>query len=234
MATTQLQAVVGANVRRIRTEHGVTQAQLASHARRVGVGLKLTASKVGDIESGRHKVLFATVLALVLALDNAVGEGRGPSAILRADGSVSRRKRPRVTLADLVTSDGNVSVTDELVVTGEALARVCSGQTWELRGGIDTPDDVAELLDDAPGFERYRMNNYAVADMRKRSTEADHRLASKLGIDADHLLGLAWTLWKRPYSEERDRRAAADQFSRRLTGQLLTTELQAQLWKESH
>jgi transcriptional regulator with XRE-family HTH domain len=212
--------VIGANCRRIRTDNHVTQAQLASHARRVG--LPWTGSKVGDIESGRHAVPFAMVLALVLALDNASGQGR------------PMRGRPRVTLADLVQSDGYVAVNDDLTPTGEALASVCSGKPWELRGGIDTADDVAELLDPAPGVlgERYGMQVGQVADMRKRSGLAEMRLADRLGVTADHLLGLAWKLWKRPYSEERDRRVEALRASRRLVGQALITELQAELWKE--
>lgn len=143
------------------------------------------------------------------------------------------RKRGQVTLADIVQSDGYVDL-DDFTPTGDALVSFCSGNPWELPAYATAETaDVEALLADAPGFERYRMRVCDVADMRKRTTAADNRLASKLGIDADHLLGLAWALWKRPYSEERDRRAGPNRRARVATAKQLTTELQAQLWKES-
>jgi transcriptional regulator with XRE-family HTH domain len=233
MDSTSLQAVVGANCRKIRTEHGVTQAQLASHARRVG--LRWTASKVGDFESGRNAVSFAAVLALVLALDNAIGAGPGPSRVWHV-GGMTQRKRPRVTLADLVGSDGYVTLNDDFAPTGQALAAVASGEPWELYGGDDaaTAGRTDELLAPAPGLlgERYRMRLGDVEDMRLRSTLTDTRLARRLGIEPDTLLGLSWRLWRRPFSEERDRRAGTDRGRRGHVARALTTELQAELWKE--
>ena len=182
MDSTSLQAVVGANCRKIRTEHGVTQAQLASHARRVG--LRWTASKVGDFESGRNAVSFAAVLALVLALDNAIG-ARGPGPLTTwHTGGMTQRERPRVTLADLVGSDGYVTLNDDFAPTGQALAAVASGEPWELYGGDDaaTAGRTDELLSPAPGVlgERYRMRLGDVEDMRLRSTLTDTRLARRL------------------------------------------------------
>jgi len=230
MDVISLQAVIGANCRRIRTEHGVTQAQLASHARRIG--LPWTASKVGDFESGRNRVYLDVMYMAFLALDSAIRQGPGP-----ATGHPGPRgRRQRVAMADLVTSDGYVALSPDFAPTGEALAAVSGQKPWELHGG-DTAEtaDVDELLADAPGVlgERYGMRVGQVDDMRRRSTRAETRLADRLGIDADHLLGLSWRVFKgRTYSEERDLRAGPDRASTRLVAQALTTELQAELWKE--
>lgn len=216
-----LQQTIGASYRQIREAHKLTREQVVSHARRVG--LPWTVSKCADFESGRHRLFADVWLAALAALDNAIGQGHGAT-----------RRRPRVRLADLVRSDALVAVNPDLVVTGEALVKVCRGEPFEVWGGLDTADDVTELLDDAPGFERYRMNNYAVADMRKRSTVTESRLAARLGVDPDTVLGLSWKLWKRPFHEERDHRAGPGRGVRARVARTLTTELQAELWKEQH
>jgi hypothetical protein len=234
MDITSLQAVVGANCRKIRTEHGVTQAQLASHARRVG--LRWTESKVGDFETGRNAVYAHVLFAAVLALDNAVGQAApGPKRAWHT-GGMTPRKRPRVTLADLVGSDGYVTLNDDFAPTGEVLAAVASGKPWEFYGGDDaaTAGRTDELLGPAPGVlgERYRMRLADVEDMRRRSTITETRLARRLGIEPDTLLGLSWRLWRRPFSEQRDHRAGASIGRRGHVARALTTELQAELWKE--
>jgi transcriptional regulator with XRE-family HTH domain len=234
MDAISFQATVGANCRRIREAHGVTQAQLASHARRVG--LRWTASKVGDFESGRNAVYAAVLFAAVLALDNAIGAGPGPSQTWHT-GGMTQRKRPRVKLADLVGSDGYVTLNDDFAPTGAALAEVCSGKPWELHGGDDaaTAGRTEELLGPAPGElgERYRMRLADVEDMRRRSTLADTRLARRLGVEPDTLLGLSWRLWRHPFSEERDHRAGTDRARRGHIARALTTQLQAELWKDN-
>ena len=218
--------VVGANCRRIRSEHGVSQSQLASHARRLG--LRWTANKVGDFESGRSETPFSAVLTLLLALDNAIGQAPGPFRVLRADGTVVSRKRPRVTLADLVQTDGYVSLTSDFAPVGSAVARVCANKPWELHGG-DTAEtaDPGELLSPAPGVPgEYGMRVGDVEDMRRRSDVTEARVCKRLGIDADTLLGLSWRLWHgRTFSEERDLRALANplrrgQVARELRGEL--------------
>lgn len=222
MAENSLQQTVGYNFRAIREAHKLTREQICSHARRLG--LPWTPSKVGDFENGRHRVYADVLAAAVTALDSAVGQGHGAT-----------QRRPRVTLADLLRSDAPVAINPDLVVTSAALTRVFQGKPPELWGGIDT-DDVTELLDDAPGLlgERYRMRVADADDIRKRSGLTEKRLAARLGISDDHLAGLSWTLWDgRTYSEQRNRLAGPNRAGRRTTGQTLTQQLQAELWKEA-
>jgi transcriptional regulator with XRE-family HTH domain len=225
-----LPQVIGANFRRIRTEHGVTLGAVASHARRVG--LRWNTAKVGDFERGRSRSPFGDVLAAVLALDNAIGAGPGPMATLRADGTVVSRQRPRVKLADLVQFDGFVSLTDDFAPVGSAIVAVCSGKTWELHGG-DTAEtaDVDALLRLAPGpFGECGMRVCDVAGMRKRSDVTETRTARRLGISPDELLILTWRLFSgRTYSEERDRRCAGNPARRGPVSRELITELERTL-----
>lgn len=215
-----LPQIIGANFRRIRTEHGVTLGAVASHARRVG--LRWNTAKVGDFERGRSRSPFGDVLAAVLALDNAIGAGHG-----------ARRGRPRVTLPDLVASDGYVGLTEDFAPTGDKLAAVCSGKPWELDAS-DTAEtaDVDALLELAPGplGERYRMRVADVADMRRRSDVTETRTARRLGISPDELLALTWRLFDgRTYSEERDRRCAGNPARRGPVSRELITELERTL-----
>lgn len=96
--------------RRIRKGAGITQDELAKAARQLG--LKWTASKVRDFESGRSAPTFATALALTAALNNVT------------DGEPVR-------LADLLSFDGEVTITEDFGPTGDQLTEFCSGGTWE-------------------------------------------------------------------------------------------------------
>lgn len=213
-----LPQVVGANFRRIRTEHGVTLGQVASHARRVG--LRWNTAKVGDFERGRSRSPFGDVLAAVLALDNALGQGR------------PLRGRPRVTLADLVASSGYVGLTEGFAPAGDAVAAVCSGKPWEL-SAADTAEtaDVDALLALAPApFGEYGMRVCDVDDMRRRSDVTETRTARRLGISPDDLMTLCWRLFNgRTYSEERDRRCAGNPARRGPVSRELITELERTL-----
>jgi len=232
----KLPRVVGQNCARIRREHRVTQSELASHARRVG--LRWNNSKVADFESGRtEKISLADVAALALALDNAIGAGPGPAVVWRADGTAARRKRPRVRLADLVQFDGFISLTDDFAPTGDALAAFFSGRPWELGSGDTAETDADRLLSPAPGVlgKRYRMRVSDVEDMRRRSDVAERRVCQRLGIGADTLLGLSWRLWHgRTFGEERDRRAGANPALRAAVSRELRAELEKELTRGDH
>jgi transcriptional regulator with XRE-family HTH domain len=207
MDVQKLPEVIGANYRKIRTEHGVSQAHLATHARRIG--LKWNSARVADFERGRSRSPFGDVLAAVLALDNSIGEGHGPLTVYHADGTRTRRPRPRVRLADLVAHDGYVELVEGFAPTGEAVQRVCQGRPWELLAH-DTYEtsDVTELLSPAPGVcGRHGMTVGQVADMRARSDRTEAKVARDLGVSEDTLLALSWKVFAgRTFTEERKRR----------------------------
>jgi transcriptional regulator with XRE-family HTH domain len=195
--TTTLQKIIGQNIRAIRERHGVTQAELAREARRVG--LRWNATRVSSVESGRSELALSKLAALSVALDNAIGKGHG-----------ARRDRPRVRMADLMESAGYVALTDALAPTGDTVAAYFAGKTWEI---WDTADDVDELLSPAPVGKRMRVAD--LRDMQRRSDTTETRMARTLGVSTDELLAICWRLWAgRTLSEERDRRCAGN-FARR-------------------
>lgn len=190
-----LAVAVGQNCRRIRSVAGVTQDGLARSAR--GIGLRWTASAVGDFEAGRSSPTFATVLAVTLALNMALRESGQPAGTTLAD----------LVAPDIAAGEQFVALTDSIDVLDTLLVQVCQGQVFHLYEGkwraklqplgwretqamLDGLGDVREILE--------------------RSGLTEHRLAQRLGTDHAHIAKLSLRLWQRTFSEERDSRAGAD------------------------
>lgn len=202
--------VVGANCRRIRTTLGMTQDDLARYAKTLG--LKWTASKVGDFEAGRYAPTFATVLVVLLALNLAAADspGRGEDSAIEG-----------FTLADLLAGNGLVALTDTLNVPGDQLADVCRGQNFAETGGQKKygfprqrspgplrPDEIratakglAKFIKDSKPF----LDGVAYTVVHSGLTE--RRLAKQLGMTDTDLAAASFSLWQSTFSEERDRRA---------------------------
>jgi transcriptional regulator with XRE-family HTH domain len=197
---TTIAAVLGANCQRIRTGGGVTQDELARAARQVG--LKWTASKVRDFESGRSAPTFATVLALTAALDSVVTRARMTAQATQEGIEIAVGIDP-VRLADLVRFDGNVSITEEFTPTGERLADLCNGGTWDLSESVF---DWSEML----GL-------------------TEERIAAGLGISIDRLGVESLRLWNTTFSAQRDRLAGPGANAQR-KGRI-TRQLKAELEK---
>jgi transcriptional regulator with XRE-family HTH domain len=205
VTTTPLAAVLGANCRRIRTNAEVTQDELARAARQVG--LKWTASKVRDFESGRSGPTFATVLALTAALDSITND--------------------QVALADLVSADGEVTITEDFEPTGDRLADYCAGGTWE-RGALT----LGHAWDSAHDrfFSKIAEHRESVIDWRKTFGLTEERIASGLGISNEQLCDMSLELWNTTFSTHRDRLAGSNANQQR-KGQV-TRQLKAQLKAE--
>lgn len=223
VVTESLAWVVGANCRRIRTRLGITQEDLSLYTR--GLGLRWTASKVGDFEAGRYAPTFATVLVVLLALNLATEDSRRDKGDDVASG---------ITLADLIAGNGQVALTDILDVPGDHLAEVCRGRNFELinrpvirgvhegetyslglrRPGPRRPDEMKAA---AKSIAKFVTDNKplidgvteGVADVRRRSGLAEYRLAKQLGMSDQVLATNSFLLWQSTFSEERDRRAGA-------------------------
>lgn len=223
-----LAVIVGRNFKRIRTRANITQNTMAKHGRMVG--LRWTASKVGDFEVGRTSPTFATVLAASAALSWATDSD--------------------VTLADLVESDGFVSLTDTFDPRGSVLQELLRGeQSWRDSRAGDV-GHTARLNRDPKFFENMRAGfEQASRDLRRYpdapTTEVmkiqrqsgldEDRLAKRLNISADLLAAASWQLWQRPFSEERDQRAGPDANAQRRgrLSRVLQAELSAELERVS-
>jgi transcriptional regulator with XRE-family HTH domain len=219
--TNSLAEVIGRNVKQMRRRIGATQDDLARYAR--DVGLRWTASTVGDFEAGRSAPTFATVIAVSTALERAV-----------LDVAKQRDGEPdlAVTLAELVSDsgvidgEGFVALNDSLDVAPKLLQELCRGAvavlptgTWHARLRSHSARDVQAMLD------------RDVQNMAKRSGLTEHRLAQRIGVSPNRLAVASFRLWKRTFSEERDRRAGpgANQQKRGQVSRTLRAELEKAL-----
>lgn len=207
-----LAVVVGRNCQVIRSKLEVTQEQFARYAREVG--LRWTASKVGDFERGRRELTFGTALAVCLALSKAHADAKERGIPVG---------RP-VTLAELVQFDGNVVLTpDGPDPLGEAVAGACRGRPWpletvELLGADEV--GVQEVHKSIRGYalsraivDGYLDPDVAAADLaltRQRSGLTEDRVAQRLGISRDRLAAVSFRLWQSTFSEKRDQLAGPE------------------------
>lgn len=203
-----LATVVGRNCKRIRTELGATQDELARHARQVG--LRWTSAKVSDFESARRaSVSFETVLAISFALELL---------------ATSRRQDRAVTLAHLVGETGKIALTERSVFDATTLYRVCTGGRWKTPTGsqsLELPDPLRRYLDQPTALP---------------SGLAEDRVLKRLHLTQDQLDRLSGHLWGRSFTDERDRRAGPDANAQRRgrVARALQTELEEQIADGNH
>lgn len=214
-----LAAVVGRNARILRGE--VPGDRLASAAR--NHGLNWGTGRIADLEAGRVSPTLPTLIAVALAL----GDVRGAP----------------IALADLLAHDGFVSVTGDLILTGNALVRYVSGDDVQIQmrdypGGLD---EVARLRENIASVLRplhplaEKVDPMLAAGISRRAGEAEERAAKALGVHLHDVIVASAYLWGRTLSDERDRRAgdeASAQKRGRITRQLYD-ELKAALDGES-
>jgi transcriptional regulator with XRE-family HTH domain len=210
-----LAVVTGRNCKEIRAQIGVTQDGLAHHARRVG--LRWTASAVGDFEAGRSAPTFATVLLTALALELARQRAAAQAKIV-AD--LHGRKRQTgvtekpVAVADLLCGNEVVALNDALELPAPVVAAICRGDKYSLRN----------LLGLA---EARTLGGDGTAAVLEQSGLTEDRLAKRLDITREELGALSFQLWRSTFSEERDGRAGPDA-NRQKRGRV-SRELRAEL-----
>lgn len=184
----------------------MTQDELAQTARQFG--LKWTASKVRDFESGRSAPTFATVLALTAALNGAITRVRLSAHTTQQGHEIAIQFNP-VRLADLVSFAGQVTITEELELDGAQLADFCRGGTWE--DGADSGIDWVER------------------SAKRVLGLTEERVAAGLGVTPERVHTESLRLWNTTFSAQRDRLAGPDA-NRQRKGRI-TRQLKAQLQK---
>jgi hypothetical protein len=155
-------------------------------------GLNWNPSRVIELEQGKVSPTLPTLIAIALAL----GEVRGEN----------------LTLGDLLRSDENVTLTDDLTVTSGELQGFLDG------GPVSVDEDrlMAEALQSARAALKLRgdwparlrrVKHGLFVEVWRDYGEAEERLARDLGLDRDRLTAEMAALWGRSYHAERDRRA---------------------------
>jgi transcriptional regulator with XRE-family HTH domain len=189
--------VIGEGARALRLDAGVTLEQMARAARIYG--LSWTSGRVGDFESGNVAASVPTLVAAAAALGEAIG-------------------RP-VSLAELVTGEGQVNINDKLSFDKSALRAALSGETVSAPAIPDLlpaeeVHELASLLSSQTNFhwsDRLRAVHPDLRrDVLRDFNESDARMCKNIGVD--QVLGATAmaALWRRTFTAERDNRAGPD------------------------
>lgn len=203
--TSPLAVVVGANCKRWRKQLGLTQDKFAEFARMVG--LRWTASAVGDFEAGRSSPSLATVIAVGIALQFAFARTEEFNSVASDDddGKVlmqfAHLEAP--TLADLFRTDADwVDVNGVLRPPGEDLSKLFLGGIANYGG--NTAEERAAL------YEMVEEGRKFQAELATRAGVTEKRMARQLGISVTDFMVRSVRLWGRTFTEERDMRAGPD------------------------
>ncbi|MFI6366044.1 helix-turn-helix domain-containing protein [Nocardia sp. NPDC050630] len=108
--TTPIAEVVGGNLKRIRTAHGLTTDQIAVAGRRFG--LNWTDSRVSAMERGKVSCTLATLVALTLTLETVLGE--------------------KISLSSLLAHEGFVELNDDYSIEGRTLSLFVANEPVEV------------------------------------------------------------------------------------------------------
>lgn len=187
-AARPLVAVVGANVRRIRSLLGVTHDQLAREV--TALGFPWSYLRAAAFERGDVTPSLATYLIVCAALDRLAQPGS------------------RVTLAELVVSDTPIQLADGVVIDGDGVRAALAGTppaTVFAERSITPPRFAVAGLSEA---EVTASAGYA---------RADAQTAAVFGIDRASMVKACADLWGRSLTAERDGRAG-EAASRRQLG----------------
>jgi transcriptional regulator with XRE-family HTH domain len=217
-------SLLAENLRRLRTDAGVTVEQVVRAAH--GHGLDWSATWLTGVERGSRGLSAEQLLALPVVLGDALGF--------------------RVTLTDLIATEAPVLLVTEAPV-GRAATQRASVPAGYLRdlvtgqpvrrpfsGAPQQPGPVPEVSPAQRAAERLReIRRAGLGDVDIRALEraragagdAESRLARRLAVAPVVVVAAAASLWGRSLTEERDARVAAGDgpastVSRRLTGEL--------------
>ena len=168
--------VVGENLERLRHLARMTQHEASRlFARR---GAPLSRSKIEAIEKGRRTNLtFGDVLLIAHTVN--------------------------VELAELFEGDGEVSLSEHVVLSRAAIRDLIRGVSVLTASGDWDP---ASRHNELVGLADLRAAADAEQSAGFRGFEADRTLAQRLGIAASAVIGASVQLWGRTLTEERDAR----------------------------
>jgi transcriptional regulator with XRE-family HTH domain len=189
--------VIGAGARALRLDAGVTLEQMARAAQLYG--LPWTSGRVGDFEAGRTAPSLPTLVAAAAALGDVIG-------------------RP-VSLAELVTGEGEVHINDKLSLDTSALRAALAGASITAHAipqilATQEMQEMAQLMISQTNFHWPNRLRAVDPDLRQEVlrdfSESDARMCKNIGVD--QVLGAAAmaALWRRTFTAERDHRAGPD------------------------
>lgn len=181
--TEEMDRAIGAGLRRLRVELGISQDELARRAR--AYGLNWTPSRVSDVERGERSLDLASLVAVTAALNTA-----------KVTGTFSVRD---------VTGSNLLPVTSAWSIEMGDLIRVLQGDLGELEAGSILPDRERQKWDEAFDPERIATTwsqmppgttaRIAAEIEARASTLAETRAAKRIGVPVLTLKVWAHHLW---------------------------------------
>lgn len=208
--------VVGARVAAIRTTYGLTQEDIAAAARQSG--LRWGRSSVAQLEAGVKRLTGEELLVLPHVIATATRYGE------------------ELALLELVSpTQGRVELTAEVQPTRSGLEALFAGASGSTRA--TSLRDMSALFEPLYDFmeiaQRYAgdLTLGSVADAAQSVGEAERKLARKLDVPAVAVAMVAFRLWGRSLSDERDARAGdlGDRRRRQAQRGHITRQLEAEL-----
>jgi hypothetical protein len=166
-------------------------------------------------------------VALTAALNSVISRTRVMAQTTQQGNEITVQLDP-VRLADLVSFDGDVAITEDFEPAGERLADFCSGGNWESCNLTSGPtwDSVVDRFW-SQSIESGIDWTETVIDWPKVLGLTEERVAAGLGIGTDRLCAESLRLWNTTFSAQRDRIAGPDANAQR-KGQV-TRQLKAEL-----
>jgi transcriptional regulator with XRE-family HTH domain len=218
-----LGTVFGKNAHRLRKRAELTldQVSIAARAR----GLNWSESRVADFEAGKVAPNLTTLIAVVLALQDAGC----------TDATFPRLLQP--------ISAWPIQINDSLPLWNEQVINLLSGQP------IGEPNPLGHKRKEVPrSFTELEPDESVIAErlpfhspgiltaVIKTSGATEERTRKALGISSMLLADLSGALWKRTFSQERDRRAGegANAQKRGQVTRQMRKELQAAIKAATH
>ena len=199
-----LSTVIGNNARLLRRTAKLTLDQVSIAARMRG--LKWSEARVADFEAGRVAPNLATLIAVVLALQD-IGCANA-------------------TFPELLRSETPIQINDSLLVPNEQVVNL-------LKGPRPSPERMTAMVN--ASFEAFQ-NSEIFRALTTTSGATEERTTKALGIDTTELASLSTALWNRTFSQERDRRAGkgANAQKRGQISRQMRKELQAAIEAAAH
>ncbi len=201
----------------MRLSTGLTLDQVAGAARRRG--LSWSESRVADFEAGRVAPNLETLIPYCLALTDISCSATPSSLVGPTNQFIALNKTLRLRASDIVK-----------MLSGEAVAKP---QRPARSRPMDQTERSALIVDtDERRIAEFYIDDVKLSTLRaiwESSGAAEERMRRSLGISLMLLANLSAALWKRRFSEERDRRAGENanaqmrgRISRQLREELLT------------
>lgn len=212
--TITLRDLIAANVRRLRTEAGVTVDMISKAA--TDFGLDWSPTWLSALERGQRALSAEQLLALPLVLGHALSHAVSLADLLGGEGRVRLKVAPRNAKSTVVIPpvDGDPAATEEAhavelsglreAATAIPLHRPFSGPTER----PDTKSPPEQAADKMRAISKANLGNVDIRVLNRAeagASDLEHKLARKLNVPEIVVIAACASLWGHSMAVERDK-----------------------------